>query len=69
VVDIAVEPLYLRQKTRRHFLNRRLGELRNQSGRFWRREKSLIPTGNRTLDRPDRSPVYAVPVPKILEDA
>jgi hypothetical protein len=35
-------------------MNRRLGFLQRQSGRFERRKKSMAPVGNGILDRPSR---------------
>jgi hypothetical protein len=42
-------------KEHQHPSNRRLGRPQSWSGCFWKREKSLAPTGIWTLDRPARS--------------
>jgi hypothetical protein len=49
------------RKEPRNPLNRRLYGPENRSGRFWRREKSLVPTGIRTPDCLARSLVAALP--------
>jgi len=56
VVDCTLWQLY----PLRYLSNRSLGGLWSQSGTFWRREKSLAPTGSWTLDSLAHSVVTAL---------
>ena len=51
VVDFTPRPFYAPGKESRYQLSRGLGRPQSQAGRFWKREKSPVPTGIRTPNR------------------